>query len=520
MSREHRKKLLNDFIKKPRREFEKQLKGLFDNGYVRVERKDWNDTFGIALDALDEVQTGQRGARQFFGYTITNKQWKDIKDHLKTNLKSTKIVLIDVVEDTNSLIKFAYKRGKKRRQGKTKHGEGIVNLENHMDRKVKTSMTGFFYTGDFDDLVDKAINSSEQTKEHGVVQEPDFHSPGDLQYPSAGGTGAVKGLRDRLRDGAATVPGAKGVTADKRMMAMIIESSKRQFSKQQWFTIFNETLRLKWADLFGYNSDVASKDTDIKVEDEMHMEILVLPTAYSDKMGTNEGYWDKAITNEIKAFLDDDDYFMSELIRLNPKNYLKAASITTGSKDTKQRIQDAAIKLAAVNVLEEIQDKYIRKDKITKVSRDSKKKRGISRASEKAKRGGTRKETRTKSSVPKRRGRPTKQRQAIGGNVLALKELINKMLPDVILQKMQSPALVNRTGRFRRSAEVTNAMIGPRGGVQIDYTYARDPYEVFEPGSGSPLANQYRDPRRIIGGSVREIAQSIMGKKFVRVRRV
>ena len=94
------------------------------------------------------------------------------------------------------------------------------------------------------------------------------------------------------------------------------------------------------------------------------------------------------------------------------------------------------------------------------------------------------------------------------------------MLPDVILQKMQSPALVNRTGRFRRSAEVTNAMIGPRGGVQIDYTYARDPYEVFEPGSGSPLANQYRDPRRIIGGSVREIAQSIMGKKFVRVRRV
>ena len=118
------------------------------------------------------------------------------------------------------------------------------------------------------------------------------------------------------------------------------------------------------------------------------------------------------------------------------------------------------------------------------------------------------------------RGRPTKQAQAIGGNVLALKELINKLLPDAILAKMQSPALVNRTGRFRRSAEVTNAMIGPRGGVQIDYTYQREPYEVFEPGSGSPLANQYRDPRRIIGGTVREIAQSIMGKKFVRVRRV
>ena len=104
--------------------------------------------------------------------------------------------------------------------------------------------------------------------------------------------------------------------------------------------------------------------------------------------------------------------------------------------------------------------------------------------------------------------------------IQTLKELINKLLPDAILAKMQSPALVNRTGRFRRSAEVTNAMIGPKGGVQIDYTYQRDPYGVFEPGSGSPLANQYRDPRAIIGGSVREIAQSIMGKKFVRVRRV
>ena len=32
------------------------------------------------------------------------------------------------------------------------------------------------------------------------------------------------------------------------------------------------------------------------------------------------------------------------------------------------------------------------------------------------------------------------------------------------------------------SAEVTNVVIGPRGGTQIDYTYQRNPYEVFEPG--------------------------------------
>jgi len=110
--------------------------------------------------------------------------------------------------------------------------------------------------------------------------------------------------------------------------------------------------------------------------------------------------------------------------------------------------------------------------------------------------------------------------QAGTNNPIALKELINQQLPSRILPKMQAPALVNRTGRFRHSAEVTNVVIGPRGGTQIDYTYQRNPYEVFEPGSGSPLANQYRDPRRIIGGTIREIAQQIMGKKFITVRRV
>ena len=38
-----------------------------------------------------------------------------------------------------------------------------------------------------------------------------------------------------------------------------------------------------------------------------------------------------------------------------------------------------------------------------------------------------------------------------------------------------------RTGRFANSAEVTEVLMGPRGGLQsIDYTYRRNPYETFE----------------------------------------
>lgn len=116
--------------------------------------------------------------------------------------------------------------------------------------------------------------------------------------------------------------------------------------------------------------------------------------------------------------------------------------------------------------------------------------------------------------------RSTTTTQSNQQSAIALKELLNNALPEMLLPKMQTPALVNRTGRFRHSAEVTNVRIGPKGGTQIDYTYQRNPYEVFELGSGSPLATTDRDPRKIIGGTIREIAQQIMGNKFITTRRV
>jgi hypothetical protein len=44
------------------------------------------------------------------------------------------------------------------------------------------------------------------------------------------------------------------------------------------------------------------------------------------------------------------------------------------------------------------------------------------------------------------------------------------------------------------------------------------PYQTFEP--GYKQGSTARDPRKIIGDSVREIAQSIIGDKFLKVRRV
>jgi hypothetical protein len=83
---------------------------------------------------------------------------------------------------------------------------------------------------------------------------------------------------------------------------------------------------------------------------------------------------------------------------------------------------------------------------------------------------------------------------------------------------MGDPRLNYRTGRFAQSVEAEDVMVGPRGGLQVNYTYMKNPYQTFEPGFRQ--GSTYRDPRKIIGESIREIAQSIIGDRFLKVRRV
>lgn len=113
------------------------------------------------------------------------------------------------------------------------------------------------------------------------------------------------------------------------------------------------------------------------------------------------------------------------------------------------------------------------------------------------------------------------QRQAT--SPVGLTALLNKSLGAQVKRGMgpYPRRLENRTGRFAGSAEVTNVAVLPKS-VEIQYTYLKDPYAVFEPENGNPMASFGRDPKRIIGGTIRELAQSIMGTKFglVRTKRV
>lgn len=164
--------------------------------------------------------------------------------------------------------------------------------------------------------------------------------------------------------------------------------------------------------------------------------------------------------------------------------------------------------------------------KVPKKKKDSKSKKTFKSKNTKSPKyktttiNGTKKGTKRK----KKRSKVMPRLQRASHSPIALQQLLNKALPEELMKNMTGVyprSLEYRTGRFAQSAEVTSIVPFPKM-TQIQYTYMKDPYQVFEPGSGSPLATSGRDPRQIIGGTIRELAQSIMGTKFglVRTKRV
>ena len=148
----------------------------------------------------------------------------------------------------------------------------------------------------------------------------------------------------------------------------------------------------------------------------------------------------------------------------------------------------------------------------------------------------TKKGRRSTVSASKAKLKETKSKETFGGvvagvgtarrkaqpkttrnNVLSLRNMLNSILPSQVAMNMTEPALRFRTGRFANSVRVTNIIQRPRGGLHLDYTYMREPYETFEPGNqqGSTL----RDPRRLIGGTIRQIMTKQAIERFT-VKRV
>jgi hypothetical protein len=134
--------------------------------------------------------------------------------------------------------------------------------------------------------------------------------------------------------------------------------------------------------------------------------------------------------------------------------------------------------------------------------------------------GTTRVKQKQKSSKPKitllRASRIKKAKytgKGVSASPLALIGALNKALPATIRANMGSPRLNYRSGAFANSVEVTNIITPARGYPIIDYTYAQEPYGVFELGN-SHLASVERDPRNIIDDTIRELAALAAFRRF------
>jgi hypothetical protein len=151
-----------------------------------------------------------------------------------------------------------------------------------------------------------------------------------------------------------------------------------------------------------------------------------------------------------------------------------------------------------------------RKTKSEKIKRKKTKNSAKNSAKAAAAVASKKKSNRRKRAMGNKKGAATQPLQLIG--------IINKQLPQTVLKNMGAPGLVNRTGTFARSAEITDIVSTPQGFPSIGYTYDRQPYGVFEDGAGAaPWANGQRDPRKIIDRSIREIAaQFAIGRFYTR----
>jgi len=95
--------------------------------------------------------------------------------------------------------------------------------------------------------------------------------------------------------------------------------------------------------------------------------------------------------------------------------------------------------------------------------------------------------------------------------------MISEKLPQTVRKNMGVPRLENQTGTFANSVKMTDVIQTRTGYPSFGYTYAKEPYQVFETGSSGNWSSSERDPRKLIDASIREIAAGFaLGRFYTR----
>ncbi len=134
----------------------------------------------------------------------------------------------------------------------------------------------------------------------------------------------------------------------------------------------------------------------------------------------------------------------------------------------------------------------------------------------------------TTKSVSRKNKRYNRNTTNSTTSLAALMQIVNAQLPRFLKRNMTPPRLQYRgkgnpsrpfAGPFNTGVEVTSLTDSKSnaGGLNVNYTYEKYPYQTFEPGfeQGSTL----RDPRELIKTSIRQIMIANKQNRFLRFRR-
>jgi len=150
-----------------------------------------------------------------------------------------------------------------------------------------------------------------------------------------------------------------------------------------------------------------------------------------------------------------------------------------------------------------------------------KQKKSSSKTSSKSKGGGRKiklkrpKKSRATLSTKVAAGAATRKTKDSSFSQVKLYAALNMKINSVVAKNMEEPGLQYQTGRFAGGVKITDVSKTPQGFASIGYTYQKYPYQTFEPGFAQGSVE--RDPRKLIEGSIREIAaQMVTGRLYTR----
>lgn len=465
--------------------------GYFTYGEYKLHKARWEGELAQAhvaqIEASPDLTPFDSGSGRIGGsiYGSWTALGEKLLTHLRKNPGKKTYTLISGTKITADTFEIHYKRNPNNQ--KAVNG---AHIENAIDAAIKEFMK-------------KELRDIAMEYVHGRT--------GTGQFDNALFRGNKEEVRADIRNRRGSQVGGQGINVDQGIAKAIDEVVLNKAN----YHIFSTVLDY-YNHVFGYDHEVK----DFSTGNTFKQKLVMRGSLDTKEAADNANTYDRAIKEEAIAFLEDANgemaiEIMKRLKKANPNDWkgigpAKMQTLWADSPGPIEKLDKLGKAKVIENFLKAVKTKPDLRLKINKkILQEAKKKTKGTKVKHKGKkafRSNTKQAGAARAAI-------SKVQQKAGKNPLALRNMLNEMLPVAVAQNMQSPALNYRTGRFANSVRVTNVTQGPRGGnTMIDATYMTNPYETFAPG-GDKYTPQ-RNPERLIRRTLREVATGIIGNKF------